>query len=445
MYKTKQKIVLLITLLSSTLGIGQQLNNSPYTRYGLGELSLNTTAAYFGLGGASVAYSEYNHVNLSNPASYSSLIKYKPVFDVGMLVKMHQFKTQTSSTTESTAALKSFTLALPVFENTGIAFGLMPYSTVGYDINSYDVLNGDSVRYNYNGKGGVNKVFLGAGRELYNKNDSTKVSLGFNVAYLFGTIENSRSVIYNDATFYNSKINNYKTVSGFNFDVGLHFQKVLNQKQTIQIGVDYGLGNTINATKDFYAYNFKYSYSNIVETAKDTIDYAEDIKGEIYIPSNVKIGVALILSKKTIISAEYASEAWSTYSEKYGAEELNTSNLSTSSKYSIGLSYTPTLMKDWNSKTKNVFQKSTYRFGARLANTNLIVNNTVIKDYGISFGISVPLLSSRSFSSLDLGMDLGKTGTIDSGLIEDNYFRIHLGFSLAPTNYDRWFRKRKYD
>ena len=102
-------------------------------------------------------------------------------------------------------------------------------------------------------------------------------------------------------------------------------------------------------------------------------------------------------------------------------------------------------MKDWNSKTRSIFQKSTYRFGLRAVNTNITVNNTLIKDYGISFGISTPLLSSRSFSSIDLGIDLGKLGTTDNSLIEDNYFRIYLGFSLSPSNYDRWFRKRKYD
>ena len=87
-------------------------------------------------------------------------------------------------------------------------------------------------------------------------------------------------------------------------------------------------------------------------------------------------------------------------------------------------------MKDWNSKSKNILQKSTYRLGLKTVNTNIIVNNTAIKDYGISFGISTPLLSSRSFSSIDLGVDLGKLGTIENDLIEDNYFRIYLGFSL---------------
>jgi len=109
------------------------------------------------------------------------------------------------------------------------------------------------------------------------------------------------------------------------------------------------------------------------------------------------------------------------------------------------LSYTPTLMKDWNSKSRSIFQKSTYRAGLRTGTTNIVVNNEQINDYGISFGISIPLLSSRSFSSVDLGLDLGRLGTTDNNLVEDNYFKVYLGFSLAPSNYDRWFRKRKYD
>jgi hypothetical protein len=64
----------------------------------------------------------------------------------------------------------------------------------------------------------------------------------------------------------------------------------------------------------------------------------------------------------------------------------------------------------------------------------------------MTFGVSVPLLSSRSLSRLNLAFELGKLGTTNNGLIEDNYFKCLIGFSLAPdAKYDRWFRKRKYD
>lgn len=445
MRKINKIIILLSIVFSSVFSFGQKLNNSPYTRYGLGEITEQTTASYFGMNSASVALAEFNHLNISNPASYGSLLKYKPLFDVGIYGKIQTLKTENSKSNQNNFALRSFALGMPIGTKTGVAFGLLPYSTVGYDINSYSLIEGDSVRYNYEGNGGINKVFLGVGREIINKGDSLKLSIGANVSYLFGTIDNSRSVIYNNTTYYNSKVNDFKTFKGVNFDLGVQYSQKLSSKLKLQVGANYTLSNKLDVTKDFYAYNFKYSSFSVVETAKDTIEVNEGQKGKVTLPSGLKVGAALTFNKKLVLSLQYEQTSWNNYEEIYDGVDLTPTELNQSSKIAFGLSYTPTSMKDWSSKTRSIFQKSTYRFGLKTVNTNITVNNTLIKDYGISFGISTPLLSSRSFSSIDLGVDLGKLGTTDNSLIEDNYFRVYLGFSLSPSNYDRWFRKRKYD
>lgn len=445
MNKINNIIILACTAFFSLNSYGQKLNNSPYTRYGIGELTEQTTAAYFGLSNASVALSEFNHLNISNPASYSSLIKYKPIFDVGIYGKVQNLKTSTDNSVQSNFALRNFSLGMPLGSKTGVAFGLMPYSTVGYDINSYSLNNGDSVRYNYEGNGGINKVFLGVGRAIIQKGDSLNVSIGANASYLFGTIDNSRSVIFDNSTFYNSRVNDFKTISGFNLDLGLQYNQKLNDNLKIAFGIDYTLNNKLSVSKDYFAYNYKYSTFSVIETEKDTVDFQENIEGKINLPSGIKIGAAVTFNQKLTTSIQYEQSNWNDYTEIYDGIDETPTELNNSNKISFGLSYTPTLMKDWNSKSRNIFHKSTYRFGLKTVNTNIEVNNTVIKDYGISFGISTPLLSSRSFSSVDFGVDLGKLGTTENDLIEDNYFRFYLGFSLAPSNYDRWFRKRKYD
>ncbi|MCT4582568.1 MAG: hypothetical protein N4A35_14220 [Flavobacteriales bacterium] len=445
MNKINKSIIIACTAFFSLIGYGQKLNNSPYTRYGLGELSEPTTATYFGMSGANVALAEFNHLNIANPASYSSLIKYKPIFDVGIFGKVQNLKTTNDNSTQSNFALRNFSLGMPIGSKTGVAFGLMPYSTVGYDINSYTLNEGDSVRYNYEGNGGINKVFVGVGRTLINKGDSLKLSIGANASYLFGTIDHSRSVIFDNTTFYNSRINDFKTINGVNLDFGLQYSQQINKGLTLAFGIDYTMNNQLNVSKDYYAYNYKYSTFSVIETEKDTVDFQENITGKINLPTGIKVGIAATFNQKLTTSLQYEQSNWNDYSELYDGIENTPSELNNSSKLSLGVAYTPTLMKDWNSKSRSIFQKSTYRLGLKTVNTNIAINSTVIKDYGISFGISTPLLSSRSFSSVDLGIDLGKLGTTDNNLIEDNYFRFYLGFSLAPSNYDRWFRKRKYD
>jgi hypothetical protein len=91
-------------------------------------------------------------------------------------------------------------------------------------------------------------------------------------------------------------------------------------------------------------------------------------------------------------------------------------------------------MPDYTSFT-NYFKRMVYRAGLRYANTGMIINNEAINDFGITFGTELPL---RDISNLNLGFELGRRGTIDAGLIRENYFKINIGLSLNA----KWFQKR---
>lgn len=80
----------------------------------------------------------------------------------------------------------------------------------------------------------------------------------------------------------------------------------------------------------------------------------------------------------------------------------------------------------------------TYRVGARFENTGLVLNNQTIEDFGMTFGLGFPV---GGLSKINIGVELGQLGTLDDGLVKENYANIMLGFSLS----DIWFIKRKYD
>jgi hypothetical protein len=56
-------------------------------------------------------------------------------------------------------------LAVDCLSKVGVGFGLIPYSSVGYKIESITE-DANTNNRRYNGSGGLNKVFLGVG---YNK------------------------------------------------------------------------------------------------------------------------------------------------------------------------------------------------------------------------------------------------------------------------------------
>ena len=144
------------------------------------------------------------------------------------------------------------------------------------------------------------------------------------------------------------------------------------------------------------------------------------------------------------LGIQYNIYNWDLYKEVFEDVNVNINNLGQMSELILGGRITPSL--DFSSKNKNTFQKSTYSFGFRYGNSFININDEQLTNYGMNFGISIPLISSRSLSMINLAAEYGKLGKQENGLIEENYFKVAIGLSLAPdTRYDRWFKKRKYD
>jgi D-hexose-6-phosphate mutarotase len=66
-------------------------------------------------------------------------------------------------------------------------------------------------------------------------------------------------------------------------------------------------------------------------------------------------------------------------------------------------------------------------------------NNHQLKDIGMSFGVGLPL--KRTKSSVNVNLEFGKKGTQKENLIQENYTKLSLNFTL----HEYWFVKRKFD
>ena len=81
----------------------------------------------------------------------------------------------------------------------------------------------------------------------------------------------------------------------------------------------------------------------------------------------------------------------------------------------------------------------TYRAGLHFENTGLEINNETINEFGISFGLGLPV--GNVFSNANIGFEIGKRGTTRANLVQENFMNLQLSLSLN----DRWFQKRKYN
>src|ERR1035437_6520920 len=163
----------------------QAIVNSPYSRYGLGDLQPGNYASNIAIGGISNALQNDTtapfNINSANPASLASTRL--TIFDFGLMSNMTQLETDSKKFQNNRTGFSYASLAFPVAKWWGTCIGLRPYSSVGYKI--YDQRVQDSigtVHYSYTGQGGINQVFWGNGFRIKN------LYLGANVSYLFGNL-----------------------------------------------------------------------------------------------------------------------------------------------------------------------------------------------------------------------------------------------------------------
>ncbi|MDH6211196.1 hypothetical protein M2254_002780 [Chryseobacterium sp. BIGb0186] len=92
---------------------------------------------------------------------------------------------------------------------------------------------------------------------------------------------------------------------------------------------------------------------------------------------------------------------------------------------------------------RSYFSRVVYRYGAFYEKGSLEIAGNSINKFGISGGVMLPFKNSSitRMSGLEIGVELGKRGTLKNNLINQNFVNLKVGFNFA----DRWFRKQLYN
>lgn len=204
-------------------------DNSPYSRYGLGDIVPITNVGNRGMGGIAAGYSDPFIINFTNPASYSSFKVYleekskkvtsgRVVLDVGINFDSRTLKTVTppAKFTASNALFSYIQVGLPVKNNWGVSFGLRPISRISYKIvrreKLFDPITNspiDSAFTEFSGDGGSFLASMGTGFAIKN------FSAGANFGYLFGKKEYAtKRALFNDSVSYNNSNHTSRTSFG---------------------------------------------------------------------------------------------------------------------------------------------------------------------------------------------------------------------------------------
>lgn len=428
MYK---KIKLLgIAIVMATSFLQAQTENSPYSRYGLGDQLPEQNIINRGMGGISAAYYDYQSVNFQNPASYS---KFRvTTFDFGVEVDSRTLRVidPPRKFSSSSPIISYVQLGFPLSKkgNWGMTLGLKPVTRVNYKILRNERLPGiDSINTLFEGNGGSYQVFGGTGFAIKN------FSVGINVGYMFGSKDYSAERNFvPDSTFdfyYPSSYQTHSNYGGVFTNAGMQYTIKLNTTSSIRLGAFGNMKREFKGSKDVLIQTFSAS-----ERGNTTIDsvYAKDVPGRVISPASYGFGMIYNQSEKWMIGVDFTTAKWSEYAF-FGEKD----SVQDSWKIHIGGQVIPNLLR-----AKNYWGRVSYRAGFSFGQDYIRVG-TDLPSYAFSFGAGLPMRRanySNQYSVINTTVEFGRRGD-NANLIRESFFRIALGFTLS----DIWFQKKKYD
>lgn len=412
----KKLLVFLLCAICS-VSLAQEITTSPYSFFGVGATNFRGTIENRSMGGISM-FSDSIHLNLQNPSgiAHLKLVNFS-------VAGTHNYVNQKSADQEGVASSTSINyigLGFPISRKLGFGFGVLPLTSVGYTLEN---LSEDAIIQN-TGEGGMNKVYFNLGYNI-NKN----FTIGIDANYNFGNIENN-TLLFNENVQLATLETNQSNLSGFSFKLGATYQAKLNNNLQLFSSLIYTPETQLESE------NLRQIASVIV--ANGFVQATNDVRDidvantELTLPSEITFGFGLGQARKWFVGAEYSYQQTENFSNR--SFTLDNVSFSNASRYKLGGFYIPRY-----SSLSNYFEKVTYRAGIRYEETGLIINNTQVNEFGISFGVGLPV--GQLFSNFNLGFEVGKRGVTKNGLVQENFFNTTLSLSLN----DKWFIKTLYD
>jgi hypothetical protein len=407
---------LLVVVHSSLAQVG---TSSPYSRFGLGDLQGTIFPMFNALGGGVTALSSPSSINPYNPATYTSFGPNSFLLSTGGMHKTTNMQNTTESQLTNNSAFSHITIAFPVSRKIGASIGMLPYSNIGYELNSRNLAPDADLLYS--GEGGLSKFYFGSAYQI-----SNEFSVGINASYLFGGLNRRKKVVFDDASFLHSRSNSKINLKGYYYEVGLLYKKNLTENKEVSFGITANNNSEIRAKKGELVETFE--YSGVFELPKDTFENTTEW-GYVTLPQYISVGLIYREGKKWLLVADYSLQNWADYTLFDESDNLNNSM-----RISGGIQYTP----EYNSVTK-YYKRIQYRLGTSYCNTPLQFDNNQLTDKSVSFGFGIPVKKSRT--RYDVSVILGQRGTTEDNLLKEQYIKFGLSVSYDGI----WFVKRKYD
>lgn len=450
--------------------------SSPYSRFALGRPENTGFSAILAQGGSFAAFQNDSiapfYINQGNPASYS--YNKLTTYEFGARYGFYQYTdNQNGVVKKQNGGFNYISLALPIKRNMGLAFGLLPYSTVGYNITTYEtVTNIGQIRNNYQGTGGLNQAYLGYAirpmesvkrhflksktcdtlrkqgryksikRRKFVLNTLSSLSLGANGSFMYGTVNYATrkyfppnyGSVFNTKDFTETQMHDAYFQGGaqMSFDIDSIGRHNLKKNIRVNFGYSVSIPKDMAVSVTHMSVNFSQgSYGT--ELNFDTFAYQPNYKGVVHLPLIHNFGIGIKRGESFSIMFDMGIQQWSKFSF-LGDNQ----NLKDQYRYAVGMQFLPSRFAIGSG---SYFKRTMYRLGARYNTGYLFLNGNHIGEYAVSAGLGLPVGRYKLLTIVNISAEYGMAGTLNNNLVQERFIRLVAGFTFN----DRWFIKPKYD
>jgi hypothetical protein len=405
---------------------------SPYSIFGIGDISKEGTAYNKSMGGVGIANRNHRFINILNPAAVTARDTLSFMADFGLVQDNTVYRQGDIRSAHNTFNIYDFVMTFPIYRSSAFKVGLMPYSDIGYDFSSVEtdpsiIGNTGNITYSSNGAGSVYQAFFGAGVTFWKK-----LSIGADAIYYFGNLDKITRMKYADDSYRSLNSGSELTVRGVTGKFGLQFEQKLGGNVSMIVGATYKLGTDMKG----YSTNYRYAdQASVTDSLRHTVDTLA--ASGLRFADEIAVGIALKGGEKWTAEFDYIRSDWSRsgLDKAPGFKVNGESNFSTtvSQSFRAGFEIVPNI-----NDIRYYLKTCSYRFGVYYDQAYYKLDGNNVNSMGITLGMTLPVF--KLYNGISLGMDIGQRASTRNGMIRERYAKFVIGFNI----HDIWFRKVQY-
>ena len=406
---------------------------SPYSIYGIGDISQEGTAFNKSMGGVGLATRNRRFINYLNPAAVTARDSLSFMADFGLQQSNKVYRQGDLRSAHNTFNIYNFVMSFPIYRSSAFMVGITPFSDVGYDFSSIEtdqniIGQTGNISYDSYGTGSVYQVFAGAGVTFWKR-----LSIGAEAIYYFGNIDKVTNMDYSNSSYRSVNSGSDLMVRGTTGKFGLQYEQKLGGDVSMIIGATYRLSTSLKGT----ALNYRYANQDSVT---DTLKYQENDlrKAGLKFADELGVGISVKGGEKWTAEFNYLRSDWrnSGFDSAGGfsvKSDTETFTSTVSQSFRAGFEIVPN-----RNDIRYYLRKCAYRAGVYYDQSYYKLNGNSVNSMGVTLGVTLPVF--RLYNGLTLGVDLGQRASTRNNMIRERYATFMVGFNI----HDIWFQKVQY-